>query len=167
MSLPYKWLKKFSELEKQSLIEKIILNDLKTFAGKALLVRGLPGSTAVLSPLNNLVIKNHLSVKEMEKTISESEYIIGRSGYTTVMDLCKLQKKSILIPTPGQTEQEYLADHLQKQGWCLSFSQQKFTLSAALQKAQNFKYQFPDIKMETYKEVLTDFINELKKGYTR
>ena len=77
------------------------------------------------------------------------------------MDICKLKKKSILIPTPGQTEQEYLAYHLQKQGWCLTVSQQQFSLSESLQKAKNFKYWFPDLNMEKYKEVLTDFLNEL------
>ena len=112
---------------------------------------------------NELVIKNHLPAKELEKAMNESEYIISRSGYTTIMDICKLGKKSILIPTPGQTEQEYLANHLQKQGWCLAESQENFSLEKSLQKAQNFKYNFSDLKMESYKEILTDFINGLRK----
>ncbi len=145
----------------RTLLEKKMLNELKTFKGKAMLVRGLPGSTKVLSTKNDLVIKNHLPAKELEKAFNESEYIISRSGYTTVMDICKLQKKSILIPTPGQTEQEYLAHHLQKQGWCLSVSQKNFMLSESLQKAKNFTYRLPGLDMEKYKEVLTDFINGL------
>jgi UDP-N-acetylglucosamine:LPS N-acetylglucosamine transferase len=80
------------------------------------------------------------------------------------MDICKLQKKSILIPTPGQTEQEYLAYHLQKQGWCMSTSQKKFSLKESMQKAKNFNYRLPDLKMETYKEVLSVFVNELRKN---
>lgn len=145
----------------RTLLEKKMLNELKTFNGKAMLVRGLPGNTKTLSAKSDLVIKNHLPAKELEKAFNESEYIISRSGYTTVMDICKLQKKSILIPTPGQTEQQYLAHHLQKQGWCLSVSQKNFTLSESLQKAQNFKYRLPDLNMEKYKEILTDFINSL------
>lgn len=145
----------------RTLLEKKMLNELKTFNGKAMLVRGLPGNTKNLSAKSDLVIKNHLPAKELEKAFNESEYIISRSGYTTVMDICKLQKKSILIPTPGQTEQQYLAHHLQKQGWCLSVSQKNFTLSESLQKAQNFKYRLPDLNMEKYKEILTDFINSL------
>jgi uncharacterized protein (TIGR00661 family) len=145
----------------RTLLEKKMLDELKTFKGKAMLVRGLLGNTKTLSTKNDLVIKNHLPAKELEKAFNESGYIISRSGYTTVMDICKLQKRSILIPTPGQTEQEYLAYHLQKQGWCLSVSQKNFVLSESLQKAQNFKYQLPDLNMEKYKEVLTDFINDL------
>ncbi len=145
----------------RTLLEKTILNQLKDFAGKAFLARGLPGSEELLFSQNNLVIKNHLPAKELESVINESEYIISRSGYTTVMDICKLQKKSILIPTPGQTEQEYLGVHLQKQGWCLAVSQENFSLEESLQKAKNFNYQLPDLKMETYKNILTDFINGL------
>jgi UDP-N-acetylglucosamine transferase subunit ALG13 len=148
----------------RTLLEKKMLNELAIFKGKVLFVRGLPESTKVLPAENDVIIKNHLPAKELEKVISESEYIISRSGYTTVMDICKLQRKSILIPTPGQTEQEYLAYHLQKQGWCVSISQQKFNLSDALKKAKSFTYRFPELKMETYKEGLTNFVNELQKG---
>jgi len=146
----------------RTLLEKKMLYELKVFKGRVLVVRGLPGNSEQLLSENELVIKNHLPAKELEKAMNESEYIISRSGYTTVMDICKLRKKSILIPTPGQTEQEYLANHLQKQGWCLSASQEKFSLQASMQKAQNFNYQLPDLKMEAYKELLSDFINGLK-----
>lgn len=146
----------------RTLLEKKMLAQLASFKEKVLLVRGLPGNTELL-PVNDLEIKNHLNAKELEKVIHESEYIISRSGYTTVMDICKLPKKSILIPTPGQTEQEYLAIHLQQQGWCLAASQKNFSLQKELQKARNFHYQLPDLEMETYKEVLNEFITALKK----
>ncbi|HKG68787.1 MAG TPA: glycosyltransferase [Segetibacter sp.] len=147
----------------RTVLEKKMLNELKAFKGKVLIVRGLPGCDEPLLLENELVIKNHLPAKELEKAMNESEYIISRSGYTTIMDICKLGKKSILIPTPGQTEQEYLANHLQKQGWCLAESQENFSLEKSLQKAQNFKYNFSDLKMESYKEILTDFIDGLRK----
>ncbi len=138
-----------------------MINLFTCFKGKTLLVRGLRGKEKLLSAQNDVKIKNHLPARELEKVINESEYIISRSGYTTVMDLCKLKKKSILIPTPGQTEQEYLADHLQKQGWCLEASQENFTLEKSLKKARNFDYRLPDLTMEAYKEILTDFMNSL------
>ena len=146
----------------RTLFERIMLNQLKSFKGGWLMVRGLPGNAGQLPSENETQIKNHLPARELEKAMNESEYIISRSGYTTVMDICKLKKKSILIPTPGQTEQEYLAVHLQNQGWCLTAAQEKFSLKESLQKANDFKYQLPDLKMETYKEVLNDFINNLK-----
>ena len=54
-------------------------------------------------------IYSHLKSEELNMFLLESEIIICRSGYSTIMDLYKLKKKPILIPTPGQTEQEYLA----------------------------------------------------------
>ncbi len=145
----------------RTLLEKKMLGEVKNFEGKALLVRGLPGNATLLPAQQNLEIKNYLPAKELEKAINESEFIISRSGYTTVMDICKLQKKSILIPTPGQTEQEYLAKHLQEQGWCLATSQEDFSLQKSLKQAQEFNYRLPDFKMEMYKEKLTDFVNSL------
>jgi len=142
-------------------LENKILGEIEDFRGKAMIVRGLPGSEDPPATKNNLSIRSHLPAKELEKVINQSDCIISRSGYTTVMDLCKLQKKSILIPTPGQTEQEYLAIHLQKQGWCVAVSQEDFSLEQSLQKAKAFDYKLPDLKMETYKEVLTNFIDQL------
>lgn len=46
----------------------------------------------------------------MEKALAESRRIICRSGYSGLMDLDALNRGACLIPTPGQTEQEYLAE---------------------------------------------------------
>ena len=53
-----------------------------------------------------------VSATTLNQIINQSKLIIARSGYTTIMDMAKLNKKCILIPTPGQTEQEYLMQHL-------------------------------------------------------
>lgn len=50
--------------------------------------------------------------QELYTIIQSSEFVISRAGYSTIMDLFTLNKKAILVPTPGQTEQEYLAKHL-------------------------------------------------------
>lgn len=51
-----------------------------------------------------------LNSEELNTKICQSELVICRSGYSSIMDLLELSKKAILIPTPGQTEQEYLAE---------------------------------------------------------
>ena len=56
-----------------------------------------------------------MTSEKLETLINSSELIISRSGYTTIMDLAKLSKKAIFIPTPGQYEQLYLANKLLKQ----------------------------------------------------
>ena len=60
----------------------------------------------------------------MELAFNESELVLCRSGYTSIMDLAQLGKKAYFIPTPGQYEQEYLAEKLKSEG-LVSFSEQE------------------------------------------
>jgi UDP-N-acetylglucosamine:LPS N-acetylglucosamine transferase len=80
------------------------------------------------------------------------------------MDICKLQKKAILIPTPGQTEQEYLAGHLYEQGWCLTVSQHEFSLNKALLQAKTFPFKIPNFKMDYYRKIIEQLISSLQNG---
>ena len=66
---------------------------------------------------------------ELEEALYQSKQVLCRSGYTTVMDLAKLEKKAFFIPTPGQYEQEYLAKRMQKQGLVPFSSQEDFCLN--------------------------------------
>ncbi len=129
----------------RTILEQLILKQINTISGKILLVRGLPNSQELLLTTNDLEIRNHLSSIELGRAIRQSEFIITRSGYTTIMELLWLQKKSIVIPTPGQTEQEYLAKKLMQQGWCYSVSQSQFNIAIAIGNAQQFTYQLPTI----------------------
>jgi hypothetical protein len=58
------------------------------------------------------------------------------------MDIACVQKKSILIPTPGQTEQEYLADHLRMKQFAFCIDQEGFSLLKNIEEARNFEYCF-------------------------
>ena len=76
------------------------------------------------------------------------------------MDLAILEKKSILIPTPGQTEQEYLARYLQKTGFAYTVDQANFSLENTLQKAGAFPYSFyPDLGKNKLKDAIMEFVN--------
>ncbi len=76
----------------------------------------------------NITIYNFMTSGLLGKTINESDLIICRSGYTTVMDLAKLNKKAFFIPTPGQFEQEYLANRLTELGFVPSCKQDEFSI---------------------------------------
>lgn len=130
----------------RTLLEQKIIQQQNTIKHlKCCLIRGLPETSTTLSSSNNLIIKNHLPEKELEQIILQSEFVIARSGYTTVMELISLQKKSILIATPGQTEQEYLAKKLMKQNWCYAVKQNNFFIEEIYLKAKQFNYQLPKI----------------------
>ncbi|GEO11978.1 glycosyltransferase [Segetibacter aerophilus] len=145
----------------RTLLEKKMLAELDAFSGVVLFVRGLPGHEKLPTVRGNVTVKNHLASKELEAAFSSSDLIISRSGYTTLMDICKLQKRSILIPTPGQTEQEYLAKHFEQQRWAVSVSQQDFSLQKLLDRAERFEYKLPQLEMLSYKAVVEDFVRTL------
>jgi len=148
----------------RTIFENLLLDQLGDFGGRVLFLRGLPGQVAVPPggmSTNNIVIKNHLPSAELNEAIEKSSMIISRSGYTTVMDLVKLGKKAILVPTPGQTEQEYLADHLLQQKMFLTMPQEKFDLKAALQQASSFPFDIPVLDMNQYKSVIKQFAESL------
>jgi hypothetical protein len=145
----------------RSLLERKMLAELDQYKGKVLLVRGLPANEELINSKSNITIKNHLAARQLEIAFWSSELIISRSGYTTVMDIFKLNKKSVLIPTPGQTEQEYLATHLEEQCWCIKTSQQDFDLNKVLERVQHFDYKLPELDMERYKSVIDDFVHSI------
>lgn len=93
-------------------LEQNILQQLENFKGKVLIVQGKLDSERNVFKDKNLEIHNYMLADELELAINQSSQILSRSGYSTIMDMAKLQKKCFFIPTPGQTEQEYLAGHL-------------------------------------------------------
>ncbi len=146
----------------RTIFENKLLEQIKNFEGKILFVRGLPGKenkAASSTNGNNIILKNHLPSGELCNAIQQSEMVICRSGYTSVMDLIKLKQKAILVPTPGQSEQKYLADHLHKQNIFFTVSQDKFQLRQSLNSAMQFNFKMPDADMSIYKKVINDFIN--------
>jgi UDP-N-acetylglucosamine:LPS N-acetylglucosamine transferase len=76
------------------------------------------------------------------------------------MELLSLEKKAILIPTPGQTEQEYLAKKLQQQGWCYSVAQNEFNFTKAIKAAENFNYQLPKVLPSDLENFIAHFIQK-------
>lgn len=134
----------------RSELERKLLTQLKQTTEPVLVVRGLPGEQTELSGLPaHLVIKNHLTAAELGQALNSSSLVICRSGYTSVMDLIGLAKKAVLIPTPGQTEQEYLAKHLEKNAYFPFISQPTFTIENALKKSNSFHYKQP-LQIEEY-----------------
>lgn len=127
----------------RSLLEKKLMLQLKKIISPVLFIRGLPGNPISLDAGPHITCINHLPAKELEQALLEAEFVVARSGYSTAMDLMKLKKKSILIPTPGQTEQEYLAKHLMQQTFAYTVNQHNFDLEKALSAAKSFPYSFP------------------------
>jgi uncharacterized protein (TIGR00661 family) len=118
----------------RTILENIVLQELENQDEKIILIRGLPNEQLQLSfKKENVTILNYANATTLNEIVLQSERIICRSGYTSVMDYLNLQKKCIFIPTPGQGEQEYLAQYLPLHHNCLSVKQDQFNLDKALQ----------------------------------
>jgi len=124
----------------RTLFENKIIRDLSHYKGTACVVRGLPGTSALIPSTNCIRFYNHLPAEKYNDEMGMAEYVISRSGYSTVMDIVTTGKKSILIPTPGQTEQEYLAKFLTQNKIALGIGQKNFSLADSLQRAFEFNY---------------------------
>ena len=147
----------------RTLLEEKILADIKHVNAKILLLRGKPDSTEKIEVAKNITIENHLAGKELAIAIQQSKYIISRSGYTTIMELLALEKKAILIPTYGQTEQEYLAERLMQQNWCYTLPQQQFNFINAIEAANNFKYNLRSLPKQQLQTLIPQLVQSLKK----
>ena len=125
----------------RTIFENILLKQLKNNSQAVVLVRGLPLEKKTIIASENLKIINHLSAGELSKYIQQSKWILARAGYSTIMDLAALQKKAILVPTPGQGEQEYLAKYLKQKNLFYTCAQQNFLLKVAIQNAESFSFE--------------------------
>ena len=98
----------------RSLIEKSLVTRFEHTNQKILIVAGQPGPERTETPVGKITIVSHIQDDELASLLLGSKKIIARSGYSTIMDLAALNclHKAELIPTPGQTEQVYLASFL-------------------------------------------------------
>ncbi|MEZ4983813.1 MAG: hypothetical protein R2795_02045 [Saprospiraceae bacterium] len=114
----YNWVAILSGPEPQrTRLEEKILQQLPLIPGKHLLIRGVPGDTHPTPLYENIDSVDWLTGDDLHARVMAGSKLICRSGYSTLMDLHYWKKRALLIPTPGQTEQVYLAQYWQQMGW--------------------------------------------------
>lgn len=132
----------------RTLFERIVFEELKKSGLNSLMVLGQPSEQRSEEKVK-IEMVSHLGTAEMEQALLSSDIILCRSGYSSIMDLSVLGKKAIFVPTPGQTEQEYLSKLLAEKGIAFSMAQKEFDLSVALKNTENFiGFSRSDVKEE-------------------
>ena len=121
------------EPERSRLVE-ILFTQLNASGKRFLLVEGDPDSRQVSSNRVGFLRRSELNV-----AIQSSSVLISRSGYSTIMDMTAVGGKVIFIPTPGQTEQLYLAEQMEKRGIALYQAQDNFDLARALADSPSYR----------------------------
>ena len=116
----------------RSIFEALVTAQLERSGLVYVIVRGAPGG-------EREHVRGLLGSAALEKLMKQARIIVARSGYSTLMDLVALGKQAILIPTPGQTEQEYLAGRLKEQGIAYTVAQDQFDLGVGLEESKNYR----------------------------
>ena len=143
----------------RTFLEQKLKNEVCLFAGKVLFIKGIFEAEQKIEQDENVTYYNFMTSSEIETAFNESEMVLCRSGYTTVMDLAKLQKKAFFIPTPGQFEQEYLAKRLKRNDFVPYAKQDDFRIENLLE--ANLYPGLPQLKKEIdWKKLLMLFERE-------
>lgn len=116
----------------RSILEQRLLEQAMALPRKFIFVRGKTQSKEHYFVSENVEVVSYLTSNDLNDVLLASKVIVCRSGYSSIMDLTALGKKALLIPTPGQTEQEYLAHYLSAQQLFASQPQDTLDLEAGL-----------------------------------
>ena len=117
-------------------LEQIILAHVgEVRAGRIVITLGKPEVKDERQLDGRTTVYGYLDRAGQQEMMNRARMIVCRSGYTTVMELAELGKKALFIPTPGQTEQEYLGRYYAQRGFFHSVSQYELDLARDLAKA--------------------------------
>lgn len=122
----------------RTIFEKKAIEQSSGIQGKIIIVCGKTESSGVRT-IGNTEIYDHASRKVISSMIKGTGMIISRPGYSGVMEIVSMNKKALFIPTPGQTEQEYLGRYFKDKGYFHSVIQEKMDLQTDIKTAENFK----------------------------
>ena len=149
----------------RSLLEQKIIASIKCFTEKeCILIRGTQNILKVQKLPKNITVFDYLPSNQLNDILNKADVIICRSGYSSVMDIAALQKKSFLIPTAGQTEQEYLAKHLESIGFAPYCNQADFDINNAIQCVKKFSYKSFNVEDGILEKVVENWLMQLTQS---
>jgi predicted glycosyltransferase len=153
----------------RSQLEEIILqqlsNDLPALS--ALLVQGkTEGHFKRRLANTNTEVISFLTGEELSRALAQARFVLCRAGYSSLMDLAVLQKPAILLPTPGQPEQEYLARHCADSGWAYITREEELDLKQAIREVKEKHYRIAPGYLDhtgRLSQVISTFLHALGK----
>jgi len=122
----------------RTMLEEKLFSQIHLLKGNIAVALGKPDKYTK-EVIGNTVIYSYLEKKRRDELMNRAKIVVSRSGYTTVMDVAEIDKKALFIPTPGQTEQLYLASHLEKTGFFHSVKERKLKLDTDTEEALRYK----------------------------
>lgn len=141
----------------RTFLEGKIAKRFNKLPGRHVIVRGRIDSDSIPTS-DKIEYYSFLHEKRLESFISRSKVVICRSGYTSILDMVRMNAKACFIPTPQQPEQKYLAKRMTEKGWFHGVSQKDFGINDLKKAAGKTCFQSPDFH-EKMERVIYDFLN--------
>lgn len=103
------------------------------------------------------------NTQELYTLIQTHKGIVCRSAYSSIMDLSYLGKQALMVPTPGQSEQEYLAKLHHAAKHFYTVLEKEIDLKRDLQRAftAEFRPPSPKLDLSEQRELIKKYIQEL------
>lgn len=145
----------------RSILSDILWQQLQHYEGPVVFVEGSNAAVPRVSVPAHIRYYLRLTTQELLPQLAGAVMVICRSGYSSLMDLQRLGKKAILVPTPGQTEQEYLAGALYEKGVYMMRRQNQVKLEEAIAEAGDFPFRrlASPADFSVYKNILGAWLN--------
>jgi len=112
----------------RTILEQIVRRELAAFRGRAVAALGTPDRPGV-ERRDGCEFYGYLDRAGQEEMMNRARVVVARAGYSTIMDLAEVERPAVLIPTPGQTEQVYLARYHDGRGAVRGVDQPRFRLA--------------------------------------
>ena len=120
-------------------LQEIVLPQVGDLPGRKVVLLGNPKESFTTRPEDGTVVHSYVPDREKVELMNRARFVVSRSGYTTMMEVAELEKRhGLFVPTPGQTEQEYLSRYYRNQGWFLSRSQYGLNLAEDVEEAMDY-----------------------------
>lgn len=146
----------------RSILESKVKEACVNHDGEVVIVRGVTESEGQYTS-DRIRVLDAPTTAELQEEIEKAEWIVSRPGYSSMMDYSCFDKKLILIPTPGQTEQEYLASHYSKHNTVVCMTQDQFDLKKAfIESNEKGSFRYNAKEQKDWKALLSLFQGKRK-----
>lgn len=119
----------------RTILQKRLLPQIKNLDGKIVVTLGKTEAKENITD-EDVETYSFLTKKQREDILNRSKIVVSRSGYSTILDLAVIKTKALMTPTPGQTEQEYLAKYHNNKKTFYCVNQDKIDLAEDIKKTK-------------------------------
>ncbi|HDO19438.1 MAG TPA: glycosyltransferase, partial [Thermoplasmatales archaeon] len=141
----------------RGILEKRLMEQVNKLEGNIVVTLGRKGEEIAS---DNIRIYGIVGREKREELMNRSKLIVSRSGYSTIMDLAVIGTKALLIPTPGQIEQEYLASYHRHRGTFYAVEQNEIDLSRDTEEAMRMRGITRECSVERSVEKVLEVVHE-------